>query len=113
MSSEQELTIEIALFNEIVVSDCDATVGANSGQGKVFQHFATDGSRTNNEYLSVCKQVTILLSNHNSLAIKAIAAGCKLSRLISLFWRRDHLDRINEHLNSRENVSSGHFYRER
>ena len=64
--SEEELPAEIALFNDIIIGDCDLTLSTNSKthHGKVFDEFTTQSTSTNQKYLqkqaqSLCLQMQI------------------------------------------------------
>lgn len=51
--SEQELSAQVALLNDIVISDCDLTLGAYSQtqHGKVFDELTSQGSSPNKKHL--------------------------------------------------------------
>ncbi len=51
--SEKELSAQVALFNDIIISDCDLTLRAYSQTHhcKVFDELTSQGSSPNKEYL--------------------------------------------------------------
>ena len=77
--SEEELPAEIALFDDIIISDCDLTLSTNSKthHGKIFDEFTTQSTSTNQKYLqkraqSLCRcrsQSTYLFVIHCTTAI--------------------------------------------
>ena len=71
--AEKELTVQVRLFNQIIVSHGDLTerTSRNTKHGKVLHHLATNGTSTDHERLGVDNSVVSLLSKQDHLRVVA------------------------------------------
>uniref|UniRef100_A0A182LXQ6 Uncharacterized protein n=1 Tax=Anopheles culicifacies TaxID=139723 RepID=A0A182LXQ6_9DIPT len=69
--SEQELTIQVALFDQIHIghNDFSITLGCYTDHGKVLQQLTTDCTRTDDEVLQLTQHILELAAKHGYLPI--------------------------------------------